>query len=79
MNRRFVQCRIRQITDVTAAVSCNKYGNFIRFMLPVALPAALPGAAMGEVTFAFAGLGKEGFIHFDNAGKGIRVGVGTGV
>jgi len=28
---------------------------------------------MRDVAFAFAGLGKEGFIYLDNAGKGIRV------
>ena len=47
-------------------------------MLPVTLPATLPGTAMRDVALAFAGLGKESFIHFDNAGKGIRVGVCTG-
>jgi hypothetical protein len=48
-------------------------------MLPVTLPATLPGTAMREVALAFAGLRKEGFIHFNNAGKGIRVGVCTGL
>ena len=64
---------------MTVAISRNKRWNFIRFILPVTLPATLPGTSMRDVALAFAGLRKEGFIHFDNAGQSIRVGVCTGM
>jgi hypothetical protein len=64
---------------MTVAVSRNNHWNFIDFIVPVTLPATFSGFAVREISLALAGLSKEGFIHFDNAGKGIRVGVGTGV
>lgn len=79
MNRGFVQHRIHQITDVTIAVSCNNHRNFIHFVILVTLSTTFSGFAVREIALALAGLSKEGFIHFDNAEKGIRVGACTGL
>lgn len=63
------------IPAVAVAMSCNKYWNFIRFILPITLPTPFSGTAMLKFSLTLAGLSKEGFIHLNNPGKGIRGGV----